>query len=162
VQTEEPSQFRLNPQAWVMIAVSLLALGLPIAGVMLFFVTARPKPAPTASPDPQLSRALEDISDKTLAPKTLESGDREAIRLQADNPAAFAQGVARLAASVGGSAMPAGSDAGPERLWVFIPEKRVPAFAEACRNGVQELEFPAVAENGTRVLIEIIVEKRAQ
>lgn len=145
-----------------MIGVSLVALGLPIAGMMIFFITARPKPAPSSEPDPQLSRALEEISDKTLAPKALESGDREAIRVRADDPAGFARGVMRLATSVGGSAMPAATGTASERLWVSIPEKRVPAFAEACLNGVQELEFPAVAENESRVLIEIIVEKRTQ
>lgn len=145
-----------------MIGVSLLALGLPIAGVILFFVAQKPASiAQPAGPDPQLARALEDISQKSLAPKALESGDREAIRLRAADPGASARGVARLAASVGGSAMPAAAEAGAERLWVSIPEKRVPAFAEACRDGVQELEFPAVGENEARVLIEIIVEKKA-
>lgn len=143
-----------------MIAVSLLALGLPLAGVILFFVTQKPKPVPPAAdPDPQLTRALEEISDKTLAPKALESGDRDAIHLRADDPAARARGVARLAASVGGSAMPSSSTEGSERLWVSLPEKRVPAFAEACRAGVQELEFPPLAENESRILIEIVVEK---
>lgn len=146
-----------------MIAVSLLALGLPIAGIIVFFVTQKPKPAPQpAGPDPQLTRALEDISEKTLAPKALASGDREAIRIRADDPAVFARGVVLLAASVGGSAMPSSPEAGAERLWVSIPEKRVPAFAEACQDGVQELEFPALAANESRVLIEIIVEKRSQ
>ncbi len=144
-----------------MIAVSLLALGLPVAAVILFFVTQKPVSiAQPAGPDPQLARALEDISLKSLAPKALESGDRAAIRLQAADPAASIRSVTKLATSVGGSAMPVGAEAGAERLWVSIPKKRVPAFTEACRDGAQELEFPAVGENVPRVLIEIIVEKR--
>ncbi len=141
-----------------MIAISLLALGLPIAGVIVFFVTQEPKPEPpTAGPDPQLTRALEDISDKTLAPKALETG---AIRIEADDPPTVVSGIVRLTASIGGSAMPASAEAGAGRLWVSVPEKRVPAFTEACRAGVQELEFPALTGNEPRILIEVIVEKR--
>jgi hypothetical protein len=159
VQTEEPSQFRLNPQAWLMIAVSLLALGLPVAGVIVFFSTQNPKPEPApAAPDPELARALEEISEKNLAPKALEN---DVIRLQSPDPAEAAQAVTRLAASVGGSAMPAVSPANGERLWVSIPQKRVPAFTEACRAGTPELEFPAVGENEARVLLEIIVERKS-
>lgn len=141
-----------------MIAVSLLALGLPLAGVMVFFATHRPKPAPAAVADPELTRTLEEISEKSLAPQALET---EGIRLQTPDPALTVRNITQLAVSVGGSALPAvASDTG-ERLWVSIPQKRVPAFTEACREGVAELEFPALNENEARVLLEIIVERKA-
>lgn len=57
--------------------------------------------------------------------------------------------------------MPAVPEQQGERLWVSIPEKRVPAFTEACLGGVEELEYPAVSENEARVLIEIIVQQKA-
>lgn len=144
-----------------MVGISLLALGLPLAGVLLFFLSGRAKPVEQpASPDPQLTKTLEDISDKSLAPKALESGDREAIRLQAPDVAARAEAVAKLARSVGGSAMPAMPENDGERLWVSLPEKRVPAFLEACKAGVEALEFPVTSENEARVLIEIVIQKK--
>lgn len=144
-----------------MVAVSLLALGLPIAGVLLFFLSARTAPQDRpALPDPQLTKTLEDISDKALAPKALESGNRDAIHLQAADIAARVAGISRLARSVGGSAMPATSENNGERLWVSLPEKRVPAFLEACHAGVEELEYPALGENEARVLIEIVVQQK--
>jgi len=146
-----------------MVAVSLLALGLPIAGILLFFLTARTSPQkPQAAPDPQLAKTLEDISDKALAPKALESGDREAVVLQAADVAERVASVSRLARSVGGSAMPATSENHGQRLWVSLPEKRVPAFLEACQAGVEELEYPAIGENEARVLIEIVVQQNIQ
>lgn len=147
-----------------MIGISVLALGLPLAGVAVFLTTFKPKPAEPAAPampDPQIAKTLEDISNKTLAPKALESGNREAIRLQVADPEETAAKVTRLASSVGGSAMPADAPEGQQRLWVSIPEKRAPAFTEACRGGVQELEYPAAKENEARVLIEIVVDKKA-
>lgn len=146
-----------------MVAVSLLALGLPIAGILLFFLTARTSTQKhSAAPDPQLTKTLEDISDKALAPKALESGNRDAVLLQATDVAARVAAVSRLARSVGGSAMPAASENHGERLWVSLPEKRVPAFLEACHAGVEELEYPAVGENEARVLIEIVVQQNTQ
>lgn len=146
-----------------MVGVSLLALGLPLAGVLLFFLSARAKPEERpAGPDPQLTKTLEDISDKSLAPKALESGEREAIRLQAADVSVRAAAVSKLARSVGGSAMPATSEKDEERLWVSVPEKRVPAFVEACQTGVEELEYPAVGENEARVLIEIVIQQKAR
>jgi hypothetical protein len=159
VQTEEHTQFRLNPQALVMVIVSMLALGLPIAAVLLFAMSFRPASERSAAPDPGLTQTLEGIATQALAPKALESGDREAIRIQATDVPLRAAGITKLARSVGGSAMPASAENEGERLWVSIPEKRVPAFTEACLTGVEELEFPAVGENEARVLIEIVVQQ---
>jgi len=144
-----------------MVMVSMMALGLPVAAVLMFAMSVRPKAEHPAPPDPQLTKTLEDISDKALAPKALESGYREDIRLQVPVATARAAAVAKLARSVGGSAMPAVPEQQGERLWVSIPEKRVPAFTEACLGGVEELEYPAVSENEARVLIEIIVQQKA-
>jgi hypothetical protein len=161
VQTEERSQFRLNPQAWIMVGVSVLALGLPLAGVLLFALTARFKTeSPAAAADPQLTKTLEDISEKALAPKALETGERGPVRLETPDVAARAAAVTKLARSVGGSAMPASSADGEERLWVSVPEKRVPAFVEACERGTEELEYPAPGENDARVLIEIVIQQK--
>lgn len=143
-----------------MVIVSMLALGLPIAAVLLFAMSFRPAPERPASPDPGLTQTLEGIATQALAPKALESGNREAIRIEAADVPVRAAGISKLARSVGGSAMPATPEEGGERLWVSIPEKRVPAFTEACRDGVEELEFPAVGENEARVLIEIVVQQK--
>jgi hypothetical protein len=146
-----------------MVGVSLLALGLPLAGVLLFLLSSRAKPEDRpAAPDPQLTKTLEDISSKALEPKALESGNRDAVHLQAADVPAKVAAVTKLARSVGGSAMPATSENDSERLWVSLPEKRVPAFLEACQAGVEELEYPPVGENEARVLIEIVVQQKAR
>jgi hypothetical protein len=144
-----------------MIGICLLALALPLAGVIWFLSTLRFSADTPPVDVPQLTAALEEISAKTLAPGTLESGEREAIRLETPNPTERVAGVIKLARSVGGTAFPVTEESGAQRLWVSVPEKRLPAFVEACRAGVEELEYPTAGENDARILLEIVVQQKS-
>lgn len=161
MQTEQKSQFRLNPQALVVVGIALIALALPVAGVLAFVWGGKQKHSAPTGPDPQLVRVLEEVSDKTLAPKPLETGNREAIRINSPEPSERAAAAVRLAASVGGTAMPVTEAPNQVRVWVSLPEKRVPAFVEAFREGVKELEYPPEDPGGTRILVELIIERKS-
>jgi hypothetical protein len=78
---EAPKPFRMTPQVFLVLAIVLLALALPVTavilGVMGFFGPRTSAPAPEI---PQLRQAVEAVADKTLVAPTLDA-DRRVIAL---------------------------------------------------------------------------------
>jgi len=159
VQTEEPKQFRLNKQVLIMLAAVLFALALPLAVVAFFVaenVKAREQRAAEARADAAsgaLQTALEGIAAANLAPGPI--GDA-ALEIQTSNVRAERRRVIDLAAAAGGEGVVI-SEGDGGKIWVRIPESRIPAFRAACLDAANGKALPTGPSDEPRALLEIVI-----
>jgi len=164
VQTEEPKQFRLNPQVLVVVAVVLLALALPISFVILSLQTAfgtkqaaSSSAAETETSAP-LQKALEDIADKSLNPAGLGAlGDREVV-LSAEDPESELVRVESLVKTFSAVSLPAAREDGRLRLRVSIAEDLSSNFIKACEE--KTAPTPTTSTDPARAMVEVVIEKK--
>ncbi len=164
MQTEEPKQFRLNPQVLVVVAVVLLALALPIFFVILSLQTAfgtKPaasSPAAEAALSAPLQKALEDIADKSLNPAGLGAwGDREVL-LGAQDPESELVRVESLVKAFGAVSLPAAREGGRLRLRVSLAENQSANFIKACEE--KTTPTPTRSPDPARAMVEVVIEKQ--
>jgi hypothetical protein len=158
LQTKGQRQIRFTWQLWVIIGLSLIALALPIASVILALqvLTKRGAPqmqeeAPEASGYGALENVLKGIADEKLTPGELEDV-RAKIELMAFDVEEERGRVEGLLKSFGGVAVPTSESTSEIRLLVRVPEDRLPEFLAAC------LGDGARPPDGD--LLEIVIRKR--
>ncbi len=163
MQTEEPKQFRLNRQVFIIAVVALLALAPPMAFVILSLrTTFGPKPAPpsaaAAETSAPLQKALEDIADKSLAPPSLDEASGSVVNLETNDPERELARVEALAKNFDAVALPAAREGGQIRLRVSLAENQSANFVQAC---LEKKSPPPVADNTdpARVLVEVVIKK---
>jgi len=163
VQTEEQKQFRLNPQVLVLVAVALLALGAPVAMVILSVqgMTKKSPPATAAADSESLRIALEDIAAKTLAPSAL-SDIQLRVEILADDPAKELARIEGLLKIFQAAALPPSLENGAIRLLVTVAQNRIPDFIKACKDpaAAPGEEQPVTNREETRALLEIMINKK--
>jgi hypothetical protein len=141
----------------VIVGISLLALALPMASVILTMQALsrgggqQTPEGPEASGSGALEHVLEGIADEKLAPRQLENGETK-IELLAFNVHEERGRVEELLRSFGGVAIPTSESAAEIRLLVRVPEDRLPEFLAACLG--QGARPPAGD------LLEIVIKKR--
>jgi hypothetical protein len=155
LQTKGQRQIRFTWQVWVIVGISLLALALPMASVILTMQALSRgggQQAPEeASGSGALEHVLEGIADEKLAPRQLENGETK-IELVAFDVHEERGRVEELLRSFGGVAIPTSESAAEIRLLVRVPEDRLPEFLAACLG--QGARPPAGD------LLEIVIKKR--
>lgn len=146
-------------------ALVLLALALPVAGVLLLAVSGTKNQPPTTEPPPEgatapLQSALEDIAARTLAPGSLRHGPSW-VKVETDDLGREKERILRVVAACGGMALPvAPGQENTERVWAQIPQGLSNVFIEACRGGkIPPPPVPGAEE--ARILIEIVIEEKA-
>jgi len=163
VQTEEQKQFRLNPQVLVLVAVALLALGAPVAMVILSVqsMTKKSPPATAAADSESLRIALEDIAAKTLAPSAL-SDIQLRVEILADDPAKELARIEGLLKIFQAAALPPSLENGAIRLLVTVAQNRTPDFIKACKDpaAAPGEAQPVTNREETRALLEIMINKK--
>lgn len=169
MQTDEHSQFTITPQVAAILAITLLALAVPLAGVA-FMVKGLFMP-PQKTPEEiiavenatvPLQRTLENIAGHTLGASELSGGDRK-VTLAAKDVAAERARVAALARDFGATALPAeaGVEARKSRLLVQLPAGQVDLFVSACEKretGKPDSSVTSVNNNDPRVLVEVVIQ----
>ena len=143
-----------------MIAVCLIALALPLAGVILTLQRLAKSGEPQASHEagPGVSEALqgtlEGIADRKLAPEELSGGTSE-IELTADELSGERARIEGLIKSYGGIAIPTLESEAEIRLLVSIPVEHLGEFLAACRSGKEggPLRDPAGG------LVEVVIKR---
>lgn len=164
MQTEEPKQFRLNPQVLIVATVALLALALPIAFVIASLQTAfspkrvAPSPAAEAETAAPLQKALEEIADKSLNPAVIEaSSDREIVLLVEDPEGELAR-VEALAKALDAVSLPAARDDKQIRLRVSLGDDQSSTFIKACHE--KTLPPQTKSTGPARAMIEVVIRKK--
>jgi hypothetical protein len=148
---------RFTWQVGVIIGICLVALALPLAGVILTLHNLTRGGAPQAQEAPEssvsgaLENVLEGIADKRLAPGELESEGMK-IELGAVDVREERARVERLLKSVGGIAIPTAETESEIRLLVRVPKDRLGEFLTACMG---EGAAPPAGD-----LLEIVIKKR--
>lgn len=144
----------------MIIGVSLVALALPIASVILTLqVLTRggaPLPpaqqeAPEATSSGVLENVLEGIADEKLAPGEL-GNDEAKIELEVLDVGEERRRIEGLLQSYGGVAIPTSESASEVRLLVRVPEDRISEFLAEC---IGEGARPPAKD-----LMEIVIRKR--
>lgn len=141
-----------------MAGISALALGLPLAAVLVVVLGNRP--SRPAEPDPMLAKSLEEASERNLAPPPLEAGDIAPVELTAADTAAETARLERLARGAGGAVMAVPSAEGGVRYWVTVPRKRLAALTEALRSGEASLEFPAPPDGEPGAMFQVVIQPK--
>lgn len=127
---------RITWQVCVIIGVCLIALALPIAGVVLTLQTltkgdARQSEEPDPSTSGLLENVLEGIADEKLAPEELENEEMK-IELSALDVQMERERIERILKSVGGISIPTSESQSEIRLLVRVPADRLAEFLDAC------------------------------
>jgi hypothetical protein len=138
LQTKGQRQIRFTWQLWVTIGISLIALALPIASVILTLqVLTRggarqtQEEVPGASGYGALENVLKGIADEKLAPGELGDGGVK-IELMAFDVEEERGRIEGLLKSFGGVAVPTSESVSEIRLLARVPEDRLSEFLAAC------------------------------
>ena len=129
----------MNRQVWIVLVTMLIALALPLAGVILTLQSFT-KREPQASQESgsgvseALQNMLEGIADEKLAPEELR-GSEARIELIADELNGEKVRIEGLLKSYGGIAIPTLESEAEIRLLVQIPAEHLEEFLVACRAG---------------------------
>ena len=143
-----------------MIGVCLIALALPLAGVILTLQELARSGEPQSSRDAgsgvseALQGTLEGIADRNLAPEELVGGN-VVIELTADELAGERARVEGLLKSYGGIAIPTVESEVEIRLLVSVPAEHLGEFLAACRSGKDGR--PAGDPSGG--LVEVVIKR---
>ena len=128
---------RITWQVCVIIGVCLIALALPIAGVVLTLQTLTKGDARQSERHPiqalpgLLENVLEGIADEKLAPEELENEEMK-IELSALDVQMERERIERILKSVGGISIPTSESQSEIRLLVRVPADRLAEFLDAC------------------------------
>jgi hypothetical protein len=159
LQTKGEKQFRLNRQVCIVLVTTLIALALPLAGMILTLQSLTKKES-QASHDSgsgvsdALQNMLEGIADEKLAPEELR-GSEARIELIADELNGEKMRIEELLKSYGGFAIPTFESEVEIRLLVQIPGEHLEEFLVACRTGKEG--GPVGDPSGG--LLEVVIKK---
>jgi hypothetical protein len=159
LQTEGKQQFRVNRQVCIVIGVCLIALALPLAGVILTLQELARSGEPQSSRDAgsgvseALQGTLEGIADRKLAPEELVDGNVE-IELTADEVSGERARVEGVLKSFGGIAIPTLESQAEVRLLVSVPAEHLEEFIAACSGK----DSPPVRDPSGG-LVEVVIKK---
>jgi hypothetical protein len=160
---EQPS-FRWNPQAVFMLFFFMLAMAIPLMGVVWFargYLSAsakgaKPAPAASANVEP-LRAALENVAKTEFGASTKLDAEDE-ISVRCDDVGPRAARIADLAKQAGGSSLEtAGADAGVRRLKIRVPSTRDEMFRQTIAGGTAD--FSTVPAGPEMKLLDVVVEK---
>lgn len=156
MQTKGRQQFRINWQVIVIIAVCLVALALPLGGVILTLhsLTQSRAPQESASGSSEaLQSRLEGIVDERLAPEQLPSNEGR-IELIADDLRGERARISELLASYGGSSISRFENEAEIRLLVQVPAEGLSDFLAACQG--KEVGSVGIPSGG---FLEVVIKK---
>jgi hypothetical protein len=156
LQTEGQQQFRFTWQLGVTIAVSLIALALPIASVLVTVhsltrgASQQEANPPESTGSEPLENVLKGIADEKLGPPSLET-EVKTIELVAADMEEERRRVEELLKSLGGVAITTSDSGFQIRLLARIPQDRLAEFAAAC--------FGERTQAPVGELVEIVIKK---
>ena len=156
MQTEEHRQFRLTPQVVIVLAVTMLALTLPITGVVLAFRgVIKPRHAEQQQQAfVPLQKALEEIAQKNLAPETLTTPSVYLQVVDLEHETKRIDGLIRAFSGVGFPSDPGENEI---RLLVQLPTRQVQAFIEACK-GMEVVKNSG--NDSSRTIVEVVIRRK--
>jgi hypothetical protein len=164
VQKEQYSQFRFTPQVAIILAVTMIALIIPILCIAIGARDYFKKPAPqvdSAAFTP-LQKALENVADKQLEPKSL-SDDSENLTLTVANPQEAEAKIEARAVRLGGFAMQTGSGKADEiHILIHLPANRRQAFIDSPLESGAKDPKTMTGDDQARTLIDVVIRKRAE
>jgi hypothetical protein len=143
LQTEGQKQFRINRQVCIVLVATLIALALPLAGVILTLQSltkAGEAQAPQESESgvsDALKSMLEGIADEKLAPEELRNGDAR-IELTTGELNGERVRIEGLLKSYGGFAIPTLESEAEIRLLVQVPAEHLEEFLVSLRDGKEK------------------------
>jgi hypothetical protein len=151
LQTEGQKQFRLNRQVLIVLGAMMIALALPLGGVILTLqsIAGRRAQEPVQIASEGLQTMLEGIADHRLAPPQL-SGSAIRIEVAAEELRPQKERIERLLSPTGGIAVPTESES-EIRLLIRIPDEHLQEFLRA----VQNKESKQMLESGG--LLEVVL-----
>jgi len=152
LQTEGQKQFRLNRQVLIVLGAMMIALALPLGGVILTLqsIAGRRAQEPVQNASEGLQTMLEGIADHRLAPPQL-SGSAIRIEVAAEELRPQKEWIERLSKSYGGIAVPTSESESEIRLLIRIPDEHLQEFLRA----VQNKESKQLLESGG--LLEVVL-----
>lgn len=126
----------MNRQVRIVLVTMLIALALPLAGVILTLQSLTKREPQESGPgvSEALQNMLEGIADEKLAPEELR-GSEARIELIADELNGEKARIEGLLKSYGGIAIPTLESEAEIRLLVQIPGEHLEEFLVACRAG---------------------------
>lgn len=154
MQTDEKQKFRFNWQVGVIIAVTMVMLIIPLAGVgvLISYLVGPKKEFENIKVELPFRKPLEDIANKELGSKTSLSDAGKGTPVETDRPAAE---VETLAKAFGGYALV--SEDG-SKLTVQIPGNLAEDFRKACLD--PSIIQPSKKPDDTRVLVEVVTKTK--
>jgi hypothetical protein len=123
VQTQ---RFQITPQLFVVIALLLLALALPVGLVIWAFAGPKSGGAEREAPA-ELRDALTAIAEKGLPPATVDSNGRELI-FEVPDVSEAAGSLTSVAEGLGGTSLEGNPEEGRMRVLVSIQAEKFPEF----------------------------------
>lgn len=159
MQTEEQQIFRFNWQVGVILAITAVALIIPLIGVgFLAHALLNPKTVPiVAQPEPPFRKSLEDLANEKLGAAIGLSVGANSLKLSSKDVLAEVARVEALARAAGGSTLPPEQIGEGTRLTVQIPRNQLESFRQACQNPQSTLVQSA--PDPSTELLEIVIQK---
>jgi hypothetical protein len=160
LQTEGRQQFRINRQVILVIVVCLLALALPLAGVILTLQELTKSGKSRASHESgsdvsdALQSRLEGIADRKLVPEE-GLGGNFGIELTTGQVRGERERIEGLLKSYGGIAIPTFESETEIRLLVRVPVEHVGEFLASCRPGKEA----GVVRDPSGGLLEVVIKR---
>lgn len=155
MQTDEKQIFRFNWQVGVVIAVTMVMLIIPLAGVAVLvnYLVKPKKEIAMGLVEPPFRKPLEDIANKELGSKTSLTDEGKTGSVETERSSSEVEGLAK---AFGGYALV--SEDGT-RLRVQLPGNQVEDFRRACLDrAVAPLAKP---RDDTRVLVEVVIKTKS-
>ncbi len=122
----QTQRFHITPQLFVVIALVLVALALPIGMVIWAFAGPKTEAVEREAP-PELRDALTAIAEKGLPPVTVDSSGRE-LAFEVAEVSKAANSLSTLAAELGGTSLEGIPEGGSLRILVSIEPAQFPEF----------------------------------
>lgn len=120
MQTEQSQpKFKFHPGVFIIVAIVLVALALPLALVGLAFRPSEPPPLDPPAPK-ELRSALENIAEKSLLNTSLSPSGYE-VEIEVQDPSTVAQRLERFASNQGGVAFTSADPQNGLRVMVNLP-----------------------------------------
>jgi len=160
VQTDEPQIFRFNWQVGVILAITGVALIIPLIGVG-FLVNAllHPKTVPmVVQPEAPFRKSLEDIANQKLGASTSLGNDSNTLAISSKDPVAETARVEQLARQVGGFSLPPEQESVVTRVTVQIPRNQLDSFRQACWN--PQVSVSSAKPDSSTELLQIVISKQ--
>ncbi len=139
----QTQRFQITPQLFVIIALLLVALALPIGMVIWAFAGSKTEATAPEAPA-ELREALTALAEKGLPPATVDSSGRELAFEVADVPQA-AKSLSALTAGLGGTSLEGTPENGALRVMISIQPEKLPEFVRQTEL-ITGKKFPAQQE----------------